>query len=136
MHTYDVHDPFEFFSCTMTVESEGNIETRLLRGPRIFLEEQILDEIKGMYTKGAKGGSPSHAPSSGSARLNKLGCSGKTGSTSRWEYELPKPQCPSPGSDGPVGYRSRCRHCHLCAERASAGSAASPAGGLRASRSL
>lgn len=55
MHTYDVHDPFEFFSCTMTVESEGNIETRLLRGPRIFLEEQILDEIKGMYTKGAKG---------------------------------------------------------------------------------
>lgn len=39
----------------MTVESEGNMETRLLRGPRIFLEEQILDEIKGMYTKGAKG---------------------------------------------------------------------------------
>ena len=36
-------------------QSEGNMETRLLRGPRIFLEEQILDEIKGMYTKGAKG---------------------------------------------------------------------------------
>ena len=36
-------------------QSEGNMETRLLRGPRIFLEKQILDEIKGMYTKGAKG---------------------------------------------------------------------------------
>ena len=55
MWTHDARDPFEFFSCTMTVESEGNMETRLLRGPRIFLEEQILDEIKGMYTKGAKG---------------------------------------------------------------------------------
>lgn len=50
MWTHDARDPFEFFSCTMTVESEGNMETRLLRGPRIFLEEQILDEIKGMYT--------------------------------------------------------------------------------------
>lgn len=55
MYTYDARDPFEFFSCTMTVESEGDMKTLHLRGPRIFLEKQILDEIKGMYTKGAKG---------------------------------------------------------------------------------
>mgnify|MGYP007087857288 CR=1 FL=1 len=55
MYTYDARDPFEFFSCTMTVESEGDIETRLLHGPRIFLEEQILSVVKGMYTKGIHG---------------------------------------------------------------------------------
>lgn len=54
MWTHDARDPFEFFSCTMTVESEGDMETLQLHGPRIFLEKQILDEIKGMYTKGAK----------------------------------------------------------------------------------
>lgn len=55
MWTHDARDPFEFFSCTMTVESEGDMETLQLHGPRIFLKKQILDEIKGMYTKGAKG---------------------------------------------------------------------------------
>lgn len=55
MWTYDARDPFEFFACTMTVESEGDMETLQLHGPRIFLEKQILDEIKGMYIKGAKG---------------------------------------------------------------------------------
>lgn len=55
MWTHDARDPFEFFSCTMTVESEGDMETLQLHGPHIFQEKQILDEIKGMYTKGAKG---------------------------------------------------------------------------------
>lgn len=55
MWTHDARDPFEFFSCTMTVEPEGDMETLQLHGPRIFLEKQILDEIKGMYIKGAKG---------------------------------------------------------------------------------
>ena len=41
MWTHDARDPFEFFSCTMTVESEGDMETLQLHGPRIFLKKQI-----------------------------------------------------------------------------------------------
>ena len=53
--SYTLDDSLEVYHCTMEISMGEDVKSCSLRGPRIFLEHEIMNAIQAMHTAGTKG---------------------------------------------------------------------------------